>query len=362
MNCASDFTSPINLGLENSQEVSSVFRSYTSECNEFQLEIQDQDKDECTQCQYESECSDEPMGSLCSHCVTENHLADNISLLSRVDSELKLRTRSSSHINRRVRHDHRIDALDRIHVDLCLGNGTCNVGNSKSGSSLDKGHISPDLAIPDLIVHGTDDCGLVLFDGDDEMLKLETSSDCCGSNSPGQNSVNGFGRIHSDNLEDAEEVSSTASLGSVTSRVRHLDFEDQLDEEDDLRTVKVLFPELQSQKADLVNRSCLMGVCKSQDMVRQENITDSSALEYLDQIGDLAGKSLILHLIPVNWNVENKCATTIVTSGNKDHKISAEFVSLNVFCKKFSDYSQIKLQIITYGLMIYALLLQTMER
>lgn len=288
MNCASDSALLINLDLENSPEVSSVVKSYTSVQNEFQSEIQDQEKDEYTQCQCESRCLDEPVGSLCSHCVKKDHLADSISFPSWVDSEIKLRTRSSSHINRGVRHDHQIDMLDLIHIDLYLGNGASTVGDSTDGSSLEKGHASHDLAIPDLIDHGTDDGGHVLFDGDDDILKLEMSSDSCGSNSPGQTSVNGFGRIHSDNLEDAEEVSSMASLGSVTGRVRHLDFEDQLDEEDDLRTVKVLFPELQSQKDDLVNRSCLIGVHKSQDMLRHEKIIHSSTLGYPDQIRDLS--------------------------------------------------------------------------
>ncbi|XP_034691479.1 uncharacterized protein LOC117918731 isoform X2 [Vitis riparia] len=288
MNCASDSALLINLDLENSPEVSSVVKSYTSVQNEFQLEIQDQEKDEYTQCQCESRCLDEPVGSLCSHCVKKDHLADSISFPSWVDSEIKLRTRSSLHINRGVRHDRQIDMLDLIQIDLYLGNGASTVGDSTDGSSLEKGHASNDLAIPDLIDHGTDDGGHVLFDGDDDILKLEMSSDSCGSNSPGQTSVNGFGRIHSDNLEDAEEVSSMASLGSVTGRVRHLDFEDQLDEEDDLRTVKVLFPELQSQKDDLVNRSCLIGVRKSQDMLRHEKIIHSSTLGYPDQIRDLS--------------------------------------------------------------------------
>lgn len=307
MNCASDSALLINLDLENSPEVSSVVKSYTSVQNEFQLEIQDQEKDEYTQCQCESRCLDEPVGSLCSHCVKKDHLADSISFPSWVDSEIKLRTRSSSHINRGVRHDRQIDMLDLIHIDLYLGNGASTVGDSTDGSSLEKGHASHDLAIPDLIDHGTDDGGHVLFDGDDDILKLEMSSDSCGSNSPGQTSVNGFGRIHSDNLEDAEEVSSMASLGSVTGRVRHLDFEDQLDEEDDLRTVKVLFPELQSQKDDLVNRSCLIGVHKSQDMLRHEKIIHSSTLGYPDQIRDLSGKShspFDTHCWNANTNVQ----------------------------------------------------------
>ncbi|KAK6923316.1 hypothetical protein RJ641_011620 [Dillenia turbinata] len=140
-----------------------------------------------------------------------------------VDSAIKLND-TMFHLSDELRNSHETGAERCIPCDLDPGYVSPVVRNSIHVNS-ESGHVSQ-LSISEYFGHRTD---IDLLDGNDGIHEVSRTTSSYGSNSISYK--NGFLRSSND-FEDVE-VSSTASIGSMSSRVMNLDLEDQSDFEED---------------------------------------------------------------------------------------------------------------------------------
>ncbi|CAK7328547.1 unnamed protein product [Dovyalis caffra] len=160
-------------------------KGYPSEQFSLELENEDLHRGEFSKCQWQKDCLNESTRSLCSKHLENDHQLDGGLSPSFAESNICLGSRSF-HTEDGATHSCGNNGIDLIHVDLSL---------------------------------------------EDDALVVGDSGDC---STPRRN--------HSDDVE----VSSIASMSSVSGPVRNLNFEDQLDAEDDFKTI--WFPESPNKK------------------------------------------------------------------------------------------------------------------
>lgn len=251
--------------------VSSAVRRCTWASDVLQSDIQDQEKDEYAQDEYELPCLAKSVGTRCSKHVRNNNPPDSMSSPSCLSSQFELSGRASD-INNGVRHNHQNDALDSVHNNYdCASIGGYSVDDNTGGKSY--------------MVHcGVDNNDSFLTDGEDGMYNVDTYTESCGSNSTQETFENGFERRLSDDIEDAE-------VSSTVHRVLNSQFEDQFDTDNVLNTVNVEFAVLQSGKTDLFNKSCV-DTYESQASVNHEKSQLDMKLEDINSMdGDDVVKS-----------------------------------------------------------------------
>ncbi|KAJ6707823.1 TRANSGELIN [Salix viminalis] len=174
--CSNDISSQMNSLSLNSPGAPFSVKGYTSGQCSLELEDQNQQKDECSKRQWKEDHLNESTRSTCSHHLENDHHLDGALSTSAVKSTMYLCS-TSSHSENGAKHSCENSRMDLIHVDHSLEDNASVVGDS---------------------------------------------GDC---STPRGN--------HNDDVE----VSSTASMSSVSGPVRKLNFEDQIDEEGDFKTV-----------------------------------------------------------------------------------------------------------------------------
>ncbi|KAJ6368527.1 hypothetical protein OIU78_001004 [Salix suchowensis] len=174
--CSNDISSQMNCVSLNSPGAPFSVKGYSSGQCSLELEDQNQYKDECSKCQWKEDHLNESTRSTCSHHLENDHHLDGALSTSAVKSTMYLGS-TSSHSENGAKHSCENSGMDLIHVDHSLEDDASVVGDS---------------------------------------------GDC---STPRGN--------HNDDVE----VSSTASMNSVSGPVRKLNFEDQIDEEGDFKTV-----------------------------------------------------------------------------------------------------------------------------
>lgn len=257
MNSASEISGGAFAGGENG-----TFAEHRS-----QLHIaQTLNKSYCSHCQFglaESLCMPESVGYLCTqhmeHCPELNMLLSPSSIDSQIHSSGK-----ASPVTIRVKESNEIDGMNLIYDSYSLGYGTSIVDESINAYTPAQSYLSNQFEMSNLICHRSDNSGTVSINGGND---LHDSSSSVGSNC----STSSPGIFENESRRLAEffnaEVSSTASVSSVSGAGLNLFQDDWFSEEDDSKTVQ--FPESQNKKAGFLNKKTPRGY-KLQDILKYE--------------------------------------------------------------------------------------------
>ncbi|KAI9396500.1 hypothetical protein POPTR_004G140000v4 [Populus trichocarpa] len=178
--CSNDISSQMNSDSMNSLGASLSVKGHSPGQCSLELEDQNQHRDECSKRQWHEDHLNESTRSICSQHLENDHHLDGGLSTSVVESNMYLGSRSS-YTEIGAKHSCENSGMDLIHFDLSLEDDASVVGDSE-------------------------DCSTPRGNRNDDV-----------------------------------EVSSTSSMSSVSGPVQKLNFEDQLDEEDDFKTV--WFPE-----------------------------------------------------------------------------------------------------------------------
>ncbi|KAF8405762.1 hypothetical protein HHK36_007839 [Tetracentron sinense] len=298
-----DTESQMISNLNNSPGGSSVVDESSSLAGSvFQLDIQDHEKDGHSLSIFKSPFLAESMGSLHAHRMkNDDHpftsaQPESTSTSSCFESKLDLNEKASCTNGGGIRRTHENGAMGSLYVGLDLRTRAPIVGDTMDGNTTGRNYIDRQLSISDLIGHRTDNSDPVLLDGEDRIFRT-------GSNSRNRTLEYEFERRSTNEIEYAE-LSSTASLNSISGKVVTVDYEDQFDVHDEFSTVKVQFPELHNLEGDHVDKSSMRGY-ESQDIVECEVLVDSLTMDTDRQQFDMKlediGSSAKLFLPSSDW-------------------------------------------------------------
>ena len=293
-----DTTSQMNFDLKNCSGVFSMVKNGTLAKSLLQLDIQNQEKSDYSHCQFESPCTTESVGSLCTQHGKCDHPLNSSLSTSSIDSQIHLSGRASP-LRSQVKHINVISAMDVIYDNCSPGYSAFVVEDSINDYTPSQSYFADQL-------DGTDSSDPVLYNA-------SSSIDSHGSNSTPRIFESGPRRRLAD-MFDGVEVSSAGSMSSVSGAVLNLDSEDRFDTEDDSKIVQ--FPEFQNEKAVFLTKKTTRGY-KSQDIVKYETrvdslTSDSEKAHFCMELEDHGSSTKLFLPYPVQLNV----------TGHQDHVVS----------------------------------------
>uniref|UniRef100_A0A2N9H9R6 Calponin-homology (CH) domain-containing protein n=1 Tax=Fagus sylvatica TaxID=28930 RepID=A0A2N9H9R6_FAGSY len=262
------------------------------------LDIQNQEKSDYSHCQFESPCTTESVGSLCTQHGECDHPLNSSLSTSSIDSQIHLSGRASP-LRSQVKHSNVISAMDVIYDNCSPGYSAFVVEDSINDYTPSQSYFADQL-------HGTDSSDPVLYNA-------SSSIDSHGSNSTPRIFESGPRRRLAD-MFDGVEVSSAGSMSSVSGAVLNLDSEDRFDTEDDSKIAQ--FPEFQNEKAVFLTKKTTRGY-KSHDIVKYETrvdslTSDSEKAHFCMELEDHGSSTKLFLPYPVQLNV----------TGHQDHVVS----------------------------------------
>ncbi|KAK7849872.1 protein opaque10, partial [Quercus suber] len=258
-----DMTSQMSFDLENCGGAFSMVKNGILAKCLLQVDIQNQEKIDYSQCQLESPCTTKSVGSLCTQCGECDHLLNNSLSPSSIDSQIHL-SDGVSPIRSQVKHSNEISEMDVLYYNCSQGYGTFIMEGSINDYTPAWRYFASQL-------DGTDSNDPVLYNGEDRLLNASSSVDShCSNSTPRIFETKSKRRLA--DMFDGVEVSSVASMSSVSDAVLNLDLEDRFDTDDDSKIAQ--FPEFQNEKAGFLTKKTARGY-RSQDIVKYETQVDS---------------------------------------------------------------------------------------
>ena len=299
-----DMTFQMNFDLENCGGAFSMVKNSTLAKCLLQVDIQNQEKIDYSQCQLESPCTTKPVGSLCTQCGECDHLLNNSLSPSSINSQIHL-SDGVSPIRSQVKDSNEISEMDVLCYNCSRGYGTFIMEESIND-------YTPACRYFDNQLDGTDSSDPVLYNGEDRLLNASSSVDShCSNSTPRIFEIEPKRRLA--DMFDGMEVSSDASMSSVSDAVLNLDSEDRFDTYDDSKISQ--FPEFQNEKAGFLTKKTARGH-RSQDIVKYETqvdslTPDSEKAHFCMELEDKGSSTKLLPLYPDPLNV----------TGHPDHVV-----------------------------------------
>lgn len=299
-----DMTFQMNFDLENCGGAFSMVKNSTLAKCLLQVDIQNQEKIDYSQCQLESPCTTKPVGSLCTQCGECDHLLNNSLSPSSINSQIHL-SDGVSPIRSQVKDSNEISEMDVLCYNCSRGYGTFIMEESIND-------YTPACCYFDNQLDGTDSSDPVLYNGEDRLLNASSSVDShCSNSTPRIFEIEPKRRLA--DMFDGMEVSSVASMSSVSDAVLNLDSEDRFDTYDDSKISQ--FPEFQNEKAGFLTKKTARGH-RSQDIVKYETqvdslTPDSEKAHFCMELEDKGSSTKLLPLYPAPLNV----------TGHPDHVV-----------------------------------------
>ncbi|KAM4106263.1 hypothetical protein ACB094_04G053600 [Castanea mollissima] len=266
-----------------------------------QVDIQNQEKIDYSQCQLESPCTTKSVGSLCTQCGECDHLLNNSLSPSSIDSQIHL-SDGVSPIRSQVKDSNEISEMDVLYHNCSRGYGTFIMEESINDYTPAWHYFASQL-------DGTDSNDPVLYNGEDRLLNASSSVDShCSNSTPRIFEIEPKRRLA--DMFDGMEVSSVASMSSVSAAVLNLDSEDRFDTDDDSKIAQ--FPEFQNEKAGFLTKKTARGY-RSHDIETQvDSLTpDSEKAHFCMELEDKGSSTKLLPLYPDPLNV----------TGHPDHAV-----------------------------------------
>ncbi|XP_035547395.1 uncharacterized protein LOC109007107 isoform X2 [Juglans regia] len=296
-----DTTSKVNSDSERCREVFTVVKHDTLAEHILQLNIQNQEKSDCSHCQFESDCTTESVGSLSTQNGEHSHQLNSLLSPFSIDSQIQFSGRAS-HVRSLVKESNEIDGRGLIYSTYHLGYDASIIEDSINGYTPPGSSFSNSLEISGLLCHTTDSSDTVVYNGEHGFLDASSSiGSHCSNSTPGI-FENGSRRRLVD-IFDAE-VSSDASTSSVRGAVLNLDLDDRLYKEDNPKTFQ--FPELQDEEAGFLTKKTTKGYT-SQDIVKYETkvhrSTDSENVCFCTELEDNSSSTKLFLPYPDQLNV-----------------------------------------------------------
>lgn len=299
-----DMTFQMNFDLENCGGAFSMVKNSTLAKCLLQVDIQNQEKIDYSQCQLESPCTTKPVGSLCTQCGECDHLLNNSLSPSSINSQIHL-SDGVSPIRSQVKDSNEISEMDVLCYNCSRGYGTFIMEESIND-------YTPACRYFDNQLDGTDSSDPVLYNGEDRLLNASSSVDShCSNSTPRIFEIEPKRRLA--DMFDGMEVSSVASMSSVSDAVLNLDSEDRFDTYDDSKISQ--FPEFQNEKAGFLTKKTARGH-RSHDIVKYETqvdslTPDSEKAHFCMELEDKGSSTKLLPLYPDPLNV----------TGHPDHVV-----------------------------------------
>ena len=299
-----DMTFQMNFDLENCGGAFSMVKNSTLAKCLLQVDIQNQEKIDYSQCQLESPCTTKPVGSLCTQCGECDHLLNNSLSPSSINSQIHL-SDGVSPIRSQVKDSYEISEMDVLCYNCSRGYGTFIMEESIND-------YTPACRYFDNQLDGTDSSDPVLYNGEDRLLNASSSVDShCSNSTPRIFEIEPKRRLA--DMFDGMEVSSVASMSSVSDAVLNLDSEDRFDTYDDSKISQ--FPEFQNEKAGFLTKKTARGH-RSHDIVKYETqvdslTPDSETAHFCMELEDKGSSTKLLPLYPDPLNV----------TGHPDHVV-----------------------------------------
>ncbi|KAK9996933.1 hypothetical protein SO802_021619 [Lithocarpus litseifolius] len=268
------------------------------------VDIQNQEKIDYSQCQLESPCTTKSVGSLCTQCGECDRLLNNSLSPSSIDSQIHL-SDGVSPIRSQVKDSNEISEMDVLYYNCSRGYGTFIMEDSINDYTPAWRYFANQL-------DGTDRSDPVLYNGEDRLLNASSSVDShCSNSTPRIFEIEPKRRLA--DMFDGVEVSSVASMSSVSDAVLNLDSEDRFDTDDDSKIAQ--FPDFQNEKAGFLTKKTARGH-RSQDIVKYETqvdslTPDSEKAHFCMELEDKGSSTKILPPYPNPLNV----------TGHPDHVV-----------------------------------------
>ncbi|KAL4632730.1 hypothetical protein ACB092_04G071300 [Castanea dentata] len=252
------------------------------------VDIQNQEKIDYSQCQLESPSTTKSVGSLCTQCGECDHLLNNSFSPSSIDSQIHL-SDGVSPIRSQVKDSNEISEMDVLYYNCSQGYGTFLMEESINDYTPAWHYFANQL-------DGTDSSDPVLYNGEDRLLNASSSVDShCSNSTPRIFEIEPKRRLA--DMFDGMEVSSVASMSSVSAAVLNLDSEDRFDTDDDSKIAQ--FPEFQNEKAGVLTKKTARGY-RSHDIETQvDSLTpDSEKTHFCMELEDKGSSTKLLPLYP----------------------------------------------------------------
>ncbi|KAJ4844375.1 hypothetical protein Tsubulata_029743 [Turnera subulata] len=222
-NCSYDISSHEGSNLMSSLEVSSGLKDYCSEPFSLNLGYSKQHEDQHIEHQEEAVCLNGSTGP-----VHSQQSESDISSLPFIDSDIQLGCVASP-------EEHGVRNSSKSNLDPSLEDGLSVVGDSGDGQTPGENGFADQSTVLDSICNVDYYGENTLLDKEDRTCDSGTKASSCASVSARSNFDDEI-KIGSYGVDDVE-VSSIASINSVSDVVRNLDFNDHLEPEDDLKTL-----------------------------------------------------------------------------------------------------------------------------